>query len=191
MQTFLPSTSYQQSAKWLDNATLYYQRFDVVQILNALTNPVYGWKDDPAVRMWKGYEASLIYYGWQVCLEWKARGYKDSCQDKILSFGTTFGEKPPWLIEEFASNHRSILLGKAFEKVHELETELGLLQVERIGYFINSIEEVALTKAINKSYHKLQKAYGIWDWYQSFNWSEKPAQRVNDKWPYLWPEKEN
>ena len=159
MQTFLPSTSFEQSAEWLDTKRLGKQRVECLQILRALTNPDYGWQSHPAVEMWRGYECALARYGLKICEEWIKRGYKDTCFQKIVDVFdgiVPYQENPPWLTEEFASNHRAILLGKVFEKLGEA------------WYDLRYIKQV--------------------EWYQQWNWQEQPAQRVSGKWPYLWPE---
>jgi hypothetical protein len=122
MITFHPSISFQQSAEWLDNKRLGKQRVECLQILRALTDPNYGWQHHPTVKMWKGYEKALILYGLEICDEWKSRGYKDSCLEKIVVFGQRYSipelftaKYPSWLTEEFASSHRAILLAKDYE----------------------------------------------------------------------------
>lgn len=175
MQTFLPSTDFEQAAKWLDNRRLGKQRVECLQILKALTDPNYGWQNHPAVNMWRGYKASLVRYGLLVCKQWMSRGYKDTCYPKIVNLFNSivpFQENPPWLTEEFASNHRSILLGKAFED-RKLAWD---------AYYNN--EEIANFRLSRKH----DKACDIWMWYNSFGWTEQPAARVDNKWPYLWPE---
>lgn len=182
MQTFLPSSSFWQSAKWLDNQRLGKQRVECLQILKALTDPDYGWQSHPAVKMWRGYEYYLTVYGLTVCDEWIARGYKDSCGKKIYelykssqpNYPNVEKIHPPWLTEDFASNHRSILLGKAYEKANELAMSLTITSIAKK----------------NKDFRKWQKSDNILIWYQSHGWTEQPAQRVNNKWPYSWPEME-
>lgn len=183
MQTFLPSTSFEQSAKWLDAARLGKQRVEVLQILKALTNPSYGWQNHPAVNMWRGYEHTLICYGLAICNEWTAMGYKDTCATRILNMGCTawpcdVAFHPNWLTEEFASNHRSILLGKVLE-THE--------QAAKLWFDIATADDDDILK-LRRVDKKVNKTREVLSWYQSFNWQEKPAKRVNGKWPYLWPE---
>jgi len=54
MQTFLPQISFKESAECLDNRRLGKQRVEAMQIMKALLLPEYGWKNHPAVKMWKG-----------------------------------------------------------------------------------------------------------------------------------------
>lgn len=114
MQTFLPYPSFAESARCLDNKRLGKQRVECLQILNALANPAKGWQNHPAVKMWRGHTPSLVLYGCEVCLEWKARGFKDTCLEKISSFmAASRGTIPGWLGDEaFHASHRSNLLRK-------------------------------------------------------------------------------
>lgn len=185
MQTFLPSTSFEQSAKWLDTRRLGKQRVECYQILQALTNPDYGWQNHPAVNMWRPYPMMLTVYAMEICDEWTNRGYRDSCKEKITQLAYDNGvhindhwaNAPRWLTEGFASNHRSILLGKANEAC-----EIGWLNIN-----------FSLTSGIvkDKHYRKYKKAVETWEWYCKIHaengWTELPAQRVNNKWPYIWP----
>lgn len=113
MQTFLPYADYAKSAACLDRARLGKQRVECLQILKALSNPGYGWQSHPAVKMWRGYEASLANYGIAVCLAWQARGYVDTCQDKIEVYQDTNAPRPHWLGNpRFHASHRAALLAK-------------------------------------------------------------------------------
>jgi len=118
MQTFLPYADYSASAKTLDRQRLGKQRVEVLQLLNALTNPAAGWKNHPATKMWRGHEGALIAYGIAVCDEWISRGYKDTCRAKIAAFARPdANETPPsWLGNRaFHSSHKANLLRKSPE----------------------------------------------------------------------------
>lgn len=119
MQTFLPYESFALSARSLDRQRLGKQRVEVLQMLNALTDPTKGWRNHPCTQMWAGYERALAYYGMFVCHEWKSRGYKDTCAGKIESLVRVNGidrvplEMPWWLGNyEFHRSHRANLLRK-------------------------------------------------------------------------------
>lgn len=116
MQTFLPYSNYKQSAQHLDMRRLGKQRVETLQILNALSNPEYGWQSHPAVKMWKNYELELVQYGLDICEEWINRGYKDTCYQKILDKQQFFTStlKPSWLgLDVFHQSHRAALYRKA------------------------------------------------------------------------------
>lgn len=117
MQTFLPYDSYQKSAKVLDRQRLGKQRVETIQILNALTDPGYGWQNHPAVTMWRGYEFELGLYGIAICEEWISRGYKDTCLDKIIAkiddIENVNLDVPPWVgYDSFHLSHQSNLVRK-------------------------------------------------------------------------------
>ena len=124
MQTFLPYPSYRRSALVLDMKRLGKQRVEVKQILNALRKPHYGWKNHPAVRMWMGYEYALVYYGMEMCVAWRDRGYKDSLlpefremRDQIakelLDRGDALIAYPKWINDyRIHTSHQSNLVRK-------------------------------------------------------------------------------
>lgn len=120
MQTFLPYRSYVQSARVLDRQRLGKQRVEVLQILRTLLGESDGWKNHPAVKMWRGYESSLAQYGIIICWEWREnRGYKDACSPKILNLAIKHHlnpllreKKPHWLDDDFIRAYRSNLLRK-------------------------------------------------------------------------------
>lgn len=142
MQTFLPYDSFTLSAKVLDTNRLGKQRVEALQILMALSKgefychnchskskvkryctrcnkslritPYY---NHPATQMWKGYEAQLINYTLAIISEWRARGFKDNCLDKLMVFMEIFKRKKPvkpwWLGHwTFHYRHRSMLVKK-------------------------------------------------------------------------------
>lgn len=126
MQTFLPYGDYEQSAQVLDNRRLGKQRVECLQILKALTVETYGWKNHPAVKMWVGYEASLVDYSIYICDEWIKRGFKDTCREKIFTIAEANNLlddvpiAPQWLYDErIHASHRSNLLRKAPEHYNQ------------------------------------------------------------------------
>jgi hypothetical protein len=127
MQTFLPYPNYEESAQCLDYRRLGKQRVECKQILLALGVPIgahrpkkSGWKNHPAIKMWRGYEIALCTYSIEICAEWKHRGYKDCLSEQFLFAIRQLAEhtdekpgSPPWLGDDFFhSSHRSNLLRK-------------------------------------------------------------------------------
>lgn len=112
MNTFLPYPDFAHSAACLDRARLGKQRVEVLQLLKG------SWPNHPASKMWRGYEASLSWYGSCICNEWLLRGYKDTCFGKIRELclpDYAMASPPPWLGDEaFHASHRSNLLRKDF-----------------------------------------------------------------------------
>jgi hypothetical protein len=128
MQTFLPSADFEASARMLDVRRLGKQRVEALQVLNALTVPGHGWRNHPAVLMWRGYEEALVRYCLEVCTVWCELGFADTCATKVTTalrdrLGTArvrtqtelaaAGDLPPWLGDEpLHRSHRSSLLRK-------------------------------------------------------------------------------
>jgi hypothetical protein len=115
MQTFLPYKNFKKSAKSLDRQRLGKQRIECKQIYGAL---IFGgsWKNHPAVKMWRGYERSLLKYSIEICNEWISRGYKDSQKQLFVEWlnnQTGTDRKPPWLTDEFCRSHQSNLNRKS------------------------------------------------------------------------------
>lgn len=120
MQTFVPFPDYVESAKALDNLRLGKQRVEVYQILNVLheINPSAGWRNHPAVKMWRGHELQLCEYGLVVCEEWISRGFKDTVTAQIRQHmeWAESGDmlKPDWWGDtRVHDSHKSNLLRKA------------------------------------------------------------------------------
>ncbi len=115
VQTFLPYASFERSARALDDARLGKQRVEVLQLLNVLHGVRSGWRNHPAVRMWRGHEEALIEYGLAVTREWLRRGKRDTCLGKIGAFSRRGRSRarPPWLGDRaFHRAHRSALVRK-------------------------------------------------------------------------------
>ncbi len=127
VQTFLPYSDFERTARALDVKRLGKQRVEVIQVIRALTTPGYGWASHPAVLMWKGHEEALGRYGLTCCEVWVQLGFGDTCAATIVAdlarAGVTgirgqaelaeAGLLPAWLGNEaFHQAHRSALLQK-------------------------------------------------------------------------------
>ena len=127
LQTFLPYPDFAASASVLDQRRLGKQRVEALQVLRGLTQPGYGWRHHPAVRMWRGHEEALGTYGVTVCRAWFALGFADTCElqlrkelDRIGVAAprsqeelATAGALPPWLGDPaLHRSHQSSLLRK-------------------------------------------------------------------------------
>jgi hypothetical protein len=115
MQTFLPYPSFIRSAECLDDKRLGKQRVEAKQIYLALTRIGYGWKNHPAVKMWKGYEQALLNYGFIVCCQWRLRGFNDTLKDFFGDKIKDIPMNPSWLTEELCRSHQSNLIRKSPE----------------------------------------------------------------------------
>ncbi|WP_322975189.1 MSMEG_6728 family protein [Peterkaempfera bronchialis] len=124
MQTFLPYPDFAASAAVLDTRRLGKQRVEVLQVARALVWPVYGWKNHPAVAMWRGFVPALAAYGLAVCHRWQQLGHRDTVADQLREYTGPGGPRPqcdlaaagllpPWLGDEAVHlSHRSALLRK-------------------------------------------------------------------------------
>ncbi len=115
MQTFLPYANVKKSVKCLDSKRLGKQRVEAFQILNILLNrtKTSGWRNHPAVKMWKGHENALKVYFNESVEEWISRGYKNTMKLEIIKGEIIF---PKWFgNKKFHSSHKSNLLRKNFE----------------------------------------------------------------------------
>ena len=109
MQTFLPTTDFEECARVLDWRRLGKQRVEAQQILNALRRGG-GWKNHPAVRMWRGYIPALTAYRNAMITEWKRRGYNNTMRRTRARAPVVM---PPWLGDDaLHASHRSNLLRK-------------------------------------------------------------------------------
>ena len=121
VNTFLPYPDFQESARVLDMRRLGKQRVEAYQILRTLTGAAQGWSNHPCAALWRGYEPALAQYALVVCVEWRARGYKDTVYDKVRAMFPDVSEHtealalPPLIgREDFHLSHRSNLLRKDF-----------------------------------------------------------------------------
>lgn len=112
MQTFLPYPNIRKSIFVLDNKRLGKQRVEAFQILNILlkrTNTK-GWKNHPAVKMWKGHSNALKLYLNEAINEWVKRGFNNNMKKEIVRGKIVF---PIWFgNKKFHASHRSNLLRK-------------------------------------------------------------------------------
>lgn len=114
MQTFVPYADFQKSAKVLDYRRLGKQRVETLQLVRCNLEVSLGWKNHPAAKMWADNVNGLIAYGVAMCDAWLDLGYKDTCRDKLLSYGEADTTDLPfwWGDESVHSSHRSNLLRK-------------------------------------------------------------------------------
>lgn len=165
MQTFLPYSDFQRTAKCLDQKRLGKQRIESKQILDAIRFIKQGnlyvvkdgkkrkraWINHPAVLMWLNYEGLLQFYYNIMLLEWEERGFQN-IKLKYRPIATDEFRIPAWLGDEkLHSSHRANLLRKAY------------------GTFLKR-------KRLNK-----RNPAELIEWYGQFGWTED----MNE--PYYWP----
>jgi hypothetical protein len=127
VQTFLPYSDFERTARVLDTKRLGKQRVEVIQVIRALTVPGYGWASHPAALMWRGHLEALGRYGFTMCEVWTEGGFGDSCAatigsdlaadgvTEIRSYAQLVAEGglPDWLFDpELQRSHQSALVRK-------------------------------------------------------------------------------
>jgi hypothetical protein len=102
MQTFLPFKQFNLSAQALDNKRLNKQILEGYQILKVLSNndPHAGWRNHPAVKMWRRHENALWIYIMFMVVEADERGIKTvNNVNNLLTLrdavGDTWGDDMP------------------------------------------------------------------------------------------------
>lgn len=116
MQTFLPYPSFTGSAAALDNKRVVKQIVEVKQILAACENPKAAWGSHPIVRMWRGYEVRLAYYGFTCAEEYKTRFSRSHSLDALFLnrvYRAKLDHAQPWYgVPQFHQSHRLALYYK-------------------------------------------------------------------------------
>lgn len=120
MQTFLPYSDFDKSAKCLDYRRLGKMRIEARQVLDIITgraepnkNGKVAWEHHPAVSMWRGYPEALAAYMNACIREWKKRGYVNNME--LIEVQPNY-KKPPWIgSRKFHRSHKEALLFKAPE----------------------------------------------------------------------------
>jgi len=110
MQTFLPSRDFTEVSRILDWRRHNKQITECKQIVSALEGTSQGWKNHPAVLMWRGCEPLLKKYHDVLLEQWYLKGYGGTRRPYN---DTSQGSVPPWWNDErLFSSHRGNLLRK-------------------------------------------------------------------------------
>ena len=119
MQTFMTHSSYEETAKQLDDKRLGKQRVEAYQIVKALRGDYAdtgAWVNHPATKMWQNNIYQLACYGYAICEEWRnIRGHDDSLIDIFMAVihDTPSTATPWWVNDELLHmTHRSNLMRK-------------------------------------------------------------------------------
>lgn len=133
MQTLLPYSDLEQSAKVLESVHLDKQRHDCKEIYSTLKLSCHNkkWINHPVVRMWRGFEPMLLAYSIIVCTEWINRGNEDNFRDWFHSKLNHYHRShiminPPWMgCEAFHRSQRSNLVRK-YKNLYSVKFEAEL-----------------------------------------------------------------
>jgi pyrimidine dimer DNA glycosylase len=113
VQTFLPFADFETSARCLDRQRLGKQRVEAWQIVEILRGKPSNWVTHPCIEMWRGHVEELIWYGINMCIEWRDRGYEDNMLKRFEALPHQVGTPIPWLgRKDFHLSHQSNLLRK-------------------------------------------------------------------------------
>jgi Pyrimidine dimer DNA glycosylase len=112
MQTFLPFKDFDKSAQVLDNKRLNKQILEGYQILKVLSSddPKAGWRNHPAVKMWRGHEKALLSYVMSCVDEANKRGIRTennvaNIKALFLMHANSWGDDmPEWFSNESILN---------------------------------------------------------------------------------------
>src|SRR6266550_7960030 len=108
MQTHLPFPDFSLTAACLDNERLGKQRVEALAIYKILREGRE--ENNPAIKMWRGYQGALAWYHNTMLSVWKHRGFVTNAKMLTLGFPVIF---PPWIgNKELHRSHQSNLLRK-------------------------------------------------------------------------------
>lgn len=138
MQTFLPFDDFKASLACLDNKRLGKQRVETFQILNILLSKstTGGWRNHPAVLMWRGYENALMDYYNLSLGEWLRREFQNN-----MKFHVIIGDivMPKWFgLKEFHDSHKSNLYRKDpihYKRFESIGPNLEYFWPTKKGYY--------------------------------------------------------
>jgi hypothetical protein len=160
MQTFLPYKSFVNTARTLDNKRLNKQILECYQILKVISSndPHAGWRNHPAVKMWRGYEKSLWNYTMCMVDEAVIRGIRtDGNMRNLLALrdnvGHTWGSgDPKWMDDKtimarVTTTHKANLYRKDPEQYFDfataVESKNNLPCCDRCQYYWVTHKQVA------------------------------------------------
>jgi hypothetical protein len=133
--TFLPFNDLDKTARVLDNVRLNKQVLECEQIIATLEGTKTGYKNHPAVAMWKGHIDALKHYFNIVLKEWKDRG-KNSTRT-YYEIPEEFSYPWWWNLKQLHLTHKLSLYRKAPDhytaKLLEL-SESDLALHDKAGY---------------------------------------------------------
>jgi len=160
MQTFLPYKDYERVAEVLDSKRLNKQILECYQVLNVLSNPspTAGWRNHPAVKMWRGHEFGLYNYVQVMIIEADQRGIKtDKNSENIYNLRHKYGSlwgmgNPSWMsnkkiMKRVTTTHKANLFKKEPESypqfIKALQSKNNKPCCDRCQYFwVTHVEDI-------------------------------------------------
>lgn len=149
MQTFVPFDDLLRTMRVLDRARLGKQRVEAYQILATLL-PIptlagtarLGWRNHPAVKMWRGHETALASYGLAACTEWSSRGYADNMAP-AFELVVLNSRSPKPSTSEWSEIHDSLRA-----EAHERAARSSLVSVRRTLRWAESLSEPIVDRGL-------------------------------------------
>lgn len=160
MQTFLPYADFAKVAKTLDSKRLNKQILECYQVLNVLSNddPKAGWRNHPAVKMWRGHEHGLYKYAMAMVSEANLRSIKtDKNVENLRNVRSRAGNRwgnamPSWyynqdLMKRITTTHKANLFKKQPEAypqfISALDSEYNEPCCDKCQYFwVTHVKEI-------------------------------------------------
>ena len=122
LHTHLPFANFRKSAQSLSNRTLARQLMDGQALLERDMIDGRGFRDEPAVIMWHGYEQALVFYMGAIVTEHEARGNSEPIMWKFIVAHYHPRERfvfPWWLGDpDIHYSHQSNLLASDYHHYH-------------------------------------------------------------------------
>ncbi len=153
VNTFMPCSDYEGIASILDYRRLGKQRVEAKQIINVPekleedSNQKIGWKNHPAVKMWKGYIPSLKKYYNAMVKEWIYRGYNNTMQ--LYPKSELKGPDPWWINSEVVvKSHQASLIRKDYDYYAEMFPDLEDIYLEYSYVWPNKYNQKILENAL-------------------------------------------
>ena len=197
MNTFLPFSDFNESAKVLDDARLRKQAVEAWSILETNLGVSGAWSHHPAVLMWQGSERRLCDYGLAMVEECGKRQFSIRLWDKFnevrefLVFNCCNSQAPFWLGDErLHRSHRSRLLfkGRLDAVCYSIRRFLKLTSIndwlsER-GYPLKNVLKHCHILELER-FAQLNNIPVEPNHYHQYKWQ----LYENDEEPYFWPVK--
>lgn len=189
MKLLIPYADYNQAANCLDSDLLNTQIISSAKLLRYLLNG--GWRGEPGIKMWAGYESALCRYTQAMMFEYMDRGYSvhDESWEIIGRITIGYGwdrsipdSRPQWLGNPILHNsHRANLLHKGILDILQKRAKLligggqdYLEYATKYGY--KKFEDFTLDECADLHIYLSSKGIGHYDnWYAQFGWNLSPS----------------
>jgi hypothetical protein len=167
----------------LDMGRLTKQLVEVIQLVEAITNPTKGFRNHPVTRMWMDHVSALIDYG-LVCVSVIAERFPDykyqMMEGKLLNNPSRQADPvyPAWFEDEqLCMSHRASLFFKSPEIYSQFEAEARLY--EQYAWPVPVAKPSLFFETIMEEFHKKIHKYETKPWKHSARRPEPTIARAN------------